>query len=198
MVSDLCLLKYAQVHVGLGHTSQRRLQSTVSSILNVIGAELNRHPPPRITTGTPTHPQPTDTFLSPNPYALPNCAYLPLQRSCYLSAPAGLPSLFLSSWYPPSYSVLFTLALGTLYCPNTFRLDWSQTITISLHNTQNNTKTYRGIITQSHRKQKYHRKKQYHCCHQGDFDGSSNIVPTTIAIIDIISVSTRLIFCTEK
>ena len=61
-VSELVLLKDAQVHVGLGHPPQIRLQSPVSSVLNVIGDEPIWHPPPRIIYVTPTHPPPMDAF----------------------------------------------------------------------------------------------------------------------------------------
>ena len=70
-ISYLGFLKDSQVHVGLVYPPQRQPQSPVSSVPNVIGAEPNRHPPPCIIPGTPTHPLPTDTFLSPDPAALP-------------------------------------------------------------------------------------------------------------------------------
>ena len=62
-VSNLGLLKDAQVHVGLGHHPHRRLQSPVMAIKNVVGAEPKWRPPPHRTPGTPTHPQLTESFL---------------------------------------------------------------------------------------------------------------------------------------
>ena len=77
-MSYLGLLKDAQVHVGLGHPPQSRLQSPVLSVTKVIVAEPNRHPLPCRNLGTPTHPPPMDTFFSPDPSALPAHACLPL------------------------------------------------------------------------------------------------------------------------
>ena len=97
-VSDLGILKYAQVHVGLGHPPQRRLQYPVMSVMNVVGAEPNRHPPS-------THPPPTDAFLSPDPAAIPARAYLPFCLSWSRFAPSGLPSPF-PSLFPSTFSPL--------------------------------------------------------------------------------------------
>ena len=107
-VSDLGLLKYAHVHVGLGHTPQHQLQYPVTSITNVVGAETNCYPLPRRTPGNPTHPPPTDALLSPDPADLPTCACLPLCRYRYRSSPVGFP-FTLTSLLPSTFSPLRTL-----------------------------------------------------------------------------------------
>ena len=111
-------LEYAKVHVGLVHPPQRQLQSPVTNVTVVVGAEPNWHLPPCRNPSTPTHPPPTDSFLTPVPADLPVCACLPFFRSLPQSAPSGLlsPSLspFPSLLSPLSYSVPFTSQWGTL------------------------------------------------------------------------------------
>ena len=102
-VRELGPLKYAQVHVGLGHPPQHRLQSPISTVTNVICAEPNRNLTPCITPGTPIHPPPTDAFLSPDPTTFPAHACLPLHRSRPRSSPDGFPFLFPSMLPPPFY-----------------------------------------------------------------------------------------------
>ena len=113
-VSELCFLEDAQVHVGLGHLPQYRLQSPVTTVTDSVGAEPNRHRPPRKPPSTPTHHLPTDSFLTLAPAILPVRAFLPFRRSRTCSAPVGLPLPFLSPlpspFYPLSYSMPFTLA----------------------------------------------------------------------------------------
>ena len=113
-VSDFCFLEDTQVHVGLGHPPQRRLQSPVTTVMNIIGAKPNRHLPPCRLPSTPTHPRPTDSCFTPAPTSLPAYARFPFSRSRPRSAPADLPlpfpSPFPSLFSTLSYSVTFTLA----------------------------------------------------------------------------------------
>ena len=41
VVGKFFSLKDSQVHIGLGHPSQRRLQTPVSVVTNIVGAEPN-------------------------------------------------------------------------------------------------------------------------------------------------------------
>ena len=113
-VCYLCFLEDYQVHVSLGHPPQRRLQSSVTTVTDVVGAEPNRHLTSRSTPSTPTHPLPTDAFLTPALAALPFFACLPFSCSRPRSALARLPLPLLSPlpslFSPLSYSVTFTLA----------------------------------------------------------------------------------------
>ena len=104
--SVCCLfsLEDSQFHVGLGHPPQRRLQSPVTAVTDVVGAKTNRYLPPRSNPGTPTHPPPTDTFLSPDPDALPTRAYLSFRR--YRPRFPPFPTLCCSPWYGVLRSVL--------------------------------------------------------------------------------------------
>ena len=70
-VSDFCFLEDSQVHVCLGHPPQRRLQSPVTTVTDIIGAKLNRHCPPCRPPSTAIHPLPTDSFFTLSPAALP-------------------------------------------------------------------------------------------------------------------------------
>ena len=115
-LSNLFFLKNAQVHVGLGHPPQRRFQSPVTTVTDIIGAEHNLHRLLHRLPRTPTHPRPTESFFTPAPSSLPAHARLPFRRSCPCSIPAGLPSPFLSPFpslfSPIYYSDLFTSALS--------------------------------------------------------------------------------------
>ena len=91
-VCYICLLEDAQVHVGLGHPPQRRLQSPVTTVTDVVGAKPNPHFPPHKTPSTLTHPLPSDAFLTLAPNAIPVCACLYFCRSRPCSAPCR-PSL---------------------------------------------------------------------------------------------------------
>ena len=102
-VSYLGLLKDSQVYFDLGHPPQRRLQSPVTFVTNVIGAKPNRHPPPCRNFGTPIYPLPRDAFSSLDLADLPACACLPFLRSWSHSAPASLPSPFPSPFTSPLY-----------------------------------------------------------------------------------------------
>ena len=76
-ISYLGFFKDAQVHVGLVSPPQSLIQFPVSFILNIIGTEPNRHPPPCRNPATPIHPPSTDFFSSLDPTALPTCTWLP-------------------------------------------------------------------------------------------------------------------------
>ena len=73
-VDSVCYLGFLedyQVHVGLGHPPQLRLQSSITVITVVIGPEPNWYLPSCRNPSTPTHPPPTDSFFTPAPAALP-------------------------------------------------------------------------------------------------------------------------------
>ena len=61
-VGEFCFLEDSQVHIGLVHPSKHQLQTSVYSIMNVVGSEPNRHPPPRRSPSTLTHTLPTYVF----------------------------------------------------------------------------------------------------------------------------------------
>ena len=46
-ICEFCLLEDAQVHIGLGHPPECRLQPPLPAVAYVIGAESNRHRPIR-------------------------------------------------------------------------------------------------------------------------------------------------------
>ena len=116
-VCYLCFMEDAQVPVGLVHPYQRRIQSPVTTVTDVVGAEPNQQLPPRKTPSTQTNPLPTDDSLTPSPDALPVRACLPFFRSHLCSAPDDLPLPLLYPFpypfSPLSYSVPFTSAWGT-------------------------------------------------------------------------------------
>ena len=68
--------------------------SPVTTVSDFVGAEPKRHPPPRRTPSTLTHPPPTDAFLTPAHDSLPICACLHFFRSCPRSAPPAFPSRY--------------------------------------------------------------------------------------------------------
>ena len=106
MTSVSLFFKYAQVHVGLGHPPQFRLQSPVTTITYIIGAEPNRHCPPCRLPSNLTHPRPTNSFFTPSPAALSARSRFPFRRSRPRSIPVGLPSPF-SYPFPYPFSPLF-------------------------------------------------------------------------------------------
>ena len=93
------ILKDARVYIVLGHPPQRQLQTPVSDVTNVVGAEPNRHPPPFRSSSTPTHLLPLPPFL---------VLFCPRRPSLFVPVPVPVPVLS----FPP-YSVPFTLAFGT-------------------------------------------------------------------------------------
>ena len=75
-ICEFRLLEDAQVHIGLGHPPECRLQPPLSAVTDVIGAESNRHRPIRRLPGRVTHTLPPDPkfFSLPRaPASLPRC-----------------------------------------------------------------------------------------------------------------------------
>ena len=121
-ISYFGFLKDAQVHVGLGHPPQIRLQSPVSSFPNIIGPKPNQHPHPCRIPSTMTHPPPKDTFLSPDTAVLPTCACLPL-----------LPFQFPFRHRRPSLYVTVSIPIPVIPSPPTLcRLPWNRILCSAL------------------------------------------------------------------
>ena len=59
---QLSFLKDSQVQIHMGHPSQRRLQSDVPAVTNILCSKMYRLPPLHIPPSTPVHPLPTNTF----------------------------------------------------------------------------------------------------------------------------------------
>ena len=114
-VGEFCFLKDAQVHIGLGHPSQRQLQTSVSAVTNFVGAKPNQHPPPCRIPSTPLHPIPTYNFL-PLPLRCRPHLRQPLTSSItgpILTTPAG-PFRYCPRSCPfyPLFSLLCSVHLG--------------------------------------------------------------------------------------
>ena len=58
-IRAFCLLEDSQVHVGLGHPPECHLQPPLSAVLDVVGAESNRHLPTLRLPGRVAHILPT-------------------------------------------------------------------------------------------------------------------------------------------
>ena len=106
-VGEFPPLEYAQVHIGMIHSSQCRPQPPVSAVTNVVGAESNLHPPSRRSLSTPTHILPTYAFfpsllccpprlLRPHPSSVPG-PVLPTPVSPFRSRPCSCPYYFTCS-----------------------------------------------------------------------------------------------------
>ena len=89
-VIEFCFLEDDQVHVGLGHPPQRRLQCPITTVTDIIGEEPNRHRTPRRPPSTPTHPRPTVSFFNPAPA---NLLFAPAPPSVF-SVPVPPPQDF--------------------------------------------------------------------------------------------------------
>ena len=109
------LLKDSQVHIGLGHSSQGQLSSTIPAVSDIISTNPHCLPPPRRTSSTPIHPIPTYYFRPPLPVACPACTglslspfpvpFCPRWPALYIPVPINL-SVF------PSYSLLCAVHPG--------------------------------------------------------------------------------------
>ena len=65
-IREFCLLEDSQIHVCLGHPPECRLQTSLAPVMNVVGAESNRHLPTRSPPGIVVHALPTvPRFLCP-------------------------------------------------------------------------------------------------------------------------------------
>ena len=97
---QLCLLKYDQVQLGLGHPLQGQLQSAVLAVSDIISPKPYWLPPPHITSINTAHPLPTYSFRPSLPIAHPAhygvSLYLFTLLFCplwpYLSVPALVPN----------------------------------------------------------------------------------------------------------
>ena len=107
-VGEFCFLKYFQVRIGLGHLSQRQRQTSVSAVMNVVGAKPNRHPPPRISPSTPEHPLPTYDFFPSLLRYLPRSLWPPLSSVPDPVPPTPVGPFYSSTHYRPC-SILYSL-----------------------------------------------------------------------------------------
>ena len=96
-------LEYPQVHVGLLHPPQCRLQSTVTSVTDVIGAESNPHCPTCRLSRMFANPRPTGSVSPLSP--LPS----PLSPASSFAVPFLLP--------PPPASSLRSCLSSRLHSP---------------------------------------------------------------------------------
>ena len=101
-ISALRLLEDAQVHVGLGHSPDRRFQTSVPPVPDIVSAKSNRHFFLHRTPGTLERSPPTVSFFFPSPLAFSHPPDSPVSVTCPFPVTPAPPVRFPSRSGPRS------------------------------------------------------------------------------------------------